>query len=146
MTITAAATATPLPKISAGLQFVDENGRLTQYAAQCLTQWREYIVGANRVVPCNASGTNVVELTPLDSGPLIEKYVDHEIFVFNAANTSTGDVTATVVPRTGTLATLKVYVDDGATQATTGDVIQNCIYLAIYASHLDGGLGGLVLK
>jgi hypothetical protein len=44
----------------------------------------------NRITPCNASGTNVITLTPLDAAPLIEKYADYEVFSFVAANTSTG--------------------------------------------------------
>jgi len=146
MTITAAATGTPIAKPSGALRFVDENGMLTDHGLQLLTGWREFIVGTNRIIPCNASGTNVITLTPLTSGPLIEKYVDYEAFAFTAANNSSGDVTATVVPRKGTLATLKVYKTDGAAQATTGDVVANSVYLALYADHLDGGAGGFVLK
>lgn len=146
MTITATATGTPIAKPSGALRFVDENGLLTEHGLQLLTQWREFMVGMNRIIPCNASGTNVITLAPLASAPLIEKYVAYEAFSFTAANTSTGDVTATVEPRTGTLATLKVYIDDGASQAGSGDVVQNSVYLLLYADHLDGGAGGLVLK
>lgn len=146
MTITAAATGTPIAKPSGALRFVDENGFLTNHGLQLLTRWREFMVGMNRIVPCNCSGTNVLTLTPLDSGPLLEKYVAYEAFAFTAANTSTGVMTATVVPRTGTLSTLKVYKSDGAAQATTGDVVQDSVYLVLYADHLDGGAGGLVLK
>lgn len=146
MTITAAATGTPIAKPSNGVQFVDENGYLTPHGAQLLSQWREFLVGINRVIPCNATGTNTITLTPLASGPLIEKYVDYEIFAFTGANDSTGDISATVVPRKGTLATLKVYIDGGATRASTNDVRQNRVYLLLYADHLDSGAGGLVLK
>lgn len=146
MTITAAATATPIGRPNASLRFVDENGLLTEVAVQLLNQWREYIVGMNRITPCNASGTNTVSLTPLDSGPLIEKYVAYEAFAFTAANTSTGDISAMVVPRTGTLSTLNVYKNDGATRATTGDLVQNSVYLLLYADHLNAGAGGFVIK
>ena len=146
MTITATATGTPIAKPSGALRVVDENGCLTSHGLQLLTGWREFLVGMNRIIPCNASGTNTVTLTPLDSGPLIEKYVAYEAFAFTAANTSTGDMSATVAPRKGTLSTLKVYTDDGATRATAGDVVQNSVYLLLYADHLDTGAGGFVLK
>jgi len=146
MTITATATGTPIPKPVGALRFVDENGMLTNHALQVLSRWHEFMVGMNRIIPVNCSGTNVLTLTPLDSGPLLEKYVDYEAFAFTAANTSTGVVTATVVPRNGSLATLKVYKTDGAAQATTNDIVANSVYLLLYADHLDGGAGGLVLK
>lgn len=146
MTITAAATGTPLSKPDASLRFVDEEGKLTQHAVQLLSQWRDFIVGTNRVIPCNASGTNTLTVTPLDSGPLIEKYVDFEMFGFVAENSSSGAVTATVVPRKGALATLKVYASDGAVQATSGDIIAGSFYWLVYCDHLDTAAGGFVLK
>lgn len=146
MTIPAAAKATPLPKPNGQSTFVDEGGVLTPHGLQLLDAFRSYIVGGNRVIPCSASGTNTITLTPNDSSPLLEKYVDHEIFAFMAANTSTGAVTALVVARTGNLSTIKVYVAGGATQANAGDVEQNKLYLAIYNSALDAGAGGFVLK
>lgn len=147
MAIAAAAVGTPIPKPTEGLAFVNpENGHLTAHGVQLLSAWREFMVGGNRVIPCSATGTNVVTLTPNTAAPLLEKYVDYEVFVAAGANDSTGSVTATVVPRKGTLATLKVYIDAGATQAGVGDVRQNRVYLWVYADHLDGGAGGFVLK
>lgn len=147
MAIASAAVGKPISRPNAQVPFVDpETGILTAHGLQLLSSWREAIVGANRVIPCSASGTDVVTLTPNEAAPLIEKYVDYEVFIAAAAETSTGDVTATVVPRTGALDTLKVYVDSGATQATAGDIVQNSVYLWIYADHLDGGAGGFVLK
>lgn len=146
MTITTAATGTPIPKANAAVRWIDENGYLTNAAVQLMNQWREFLVGMNRIIPCNASGTDLITLAPLDSAPLIEKYVDYEAFAFTAANTSTGSVTATVVPRKGTLDTLKVYKTDGASQATAGDVVANSVYLLLYADHLDSNNGGFVLK
>jgi hypothetical protein len=146
MTITAAATGTPIPKPVGALQFIDENGKLTNHALQLLSQWHEFMVGTNRIIPCNASAAlNVITLTPLDSGPVIEKYVDHDGFAFVASASSTGAVTATVVPRSGTLSTLKVYVTNGSAQAGNGDITSGLFYIAYYVDSLDGGLGGLVL-
>jgi hypothetical protein len=84
--------------------------------------------------------------TPLDASPLITAYVDYEIYSFVAANTSSGAVTMTVVPRTGTLATLKAYVGNGATQANTGDIVAGSQYFAIYNAALDAAAGGFVIK
>lgn len=147
MTIPAAAQATPLPRTNAATAFVDDNGLLTRHATQFLSAIREMIVGMNRITPCSASGTDIITLTPnAGACPLIEKYVDYEVFIAAAAETSTGSVTATVVPRTGTLSTLKVYKTNGAAQAGAGDIVQNSVYMFIYADHLDAGAGGLVLK
>lgn len=147
MTIPADAKATPLPKPDGLPQFVDpQTGQLTQHGVQLVAAIRDYVNAGNRIIPCSASGKNVITLTPNDATPFLEKYIDHEVFAFAAVETSDGTVTATVVPKTGTLDTIKVYVDDGATQATSGDVVADSVYLAVYASHLDAGAGGLVLK
>ena len=138
MTIPATAKTTPLPRANGEAAFVDlRTGALTPHGLQLLDAWRNYIVGMNRVIPCSATGTNVITLTPNDSSPLLEKYVDHEIFVFSAAATSTGAVTMTVVPRDGVLATYKVYITGGAAQAGAGDVIIGRLYLAIYHSTIS---------
>lgn len=147
MTIPSAAKPTPLPKADALSQFIDPaSGSLTQHGLQLLSKLRDYVNAGNRIIPCSASGTNVITLTPNDATPFLEGYRDYEAFAFTAANTSTGAVTATVVPKKGTLATLKVYITGGASQAGAGDVTQNRVYLALYADHLDGGAGGFVLK
>lgn len=146
MTITAAYRPTPLVTADANRPFVDtSNGLLTQHGAQFLQRLRNYVNGGNRITPCSASGTNVITLTPNDASPLLTGYIDYEVFAFVAENTSTGAVTATVVPASGTLATVKVYKDGGATQAGSGDVVQNALYLATFNDALDSGSGGLVL-
>jgi hypothetical protein len=147
MSISTAATATPIHKPNGIFPVVDlQTGCWTEHGLQMLSQYYNFIVGMNRITPCNASGTNLITLTPLDATPLIEKYADYEIFSFVAANTSTGSVTATVVPKKGTLATIKVYKTNGAAQAGAGDVVAGSQYLAIYNDALDSGAGGLVVK
>jgi phage terminase large subunit-like protein len=147
MTISAAATATPIPKPNSVFPFIDpKTGLLSEHGNQLLSAWYNFILGMNRVTPCNATGTNVITLTPLDAAPLIEKYTDFEIYGFTAANTTSGTVTATVVPKKGTLATLKVYKTDGAAQATTNDIVSGSFYWLVYVDSLDGGAGGFVLK
>lgn len=147
MSIAAAAKGTPLAKAVATFAFVDKDtGNLTDYGAQLLNQMRNFIVGMNRLTPCNASGTNVITLTPLDASPLIEKYVDYEVFTFVAENTSSGSVTMTVVPRDGALSTLKAYITNGAAQAGVGDIVAGSLYFAIYNDALDAAAGGFVIK
>lgn len=147
MSISTDATGTPISRPNGLFPFIDLNtGCLTEHGLQILSQYHNFIVGMNRITPCNASGTNVVTLTPLGASPLIEKYVDYEVFSFVAANTSTGAVTMTVVPRDGALSTLKAYKTSGAAQATTGDLVAGSLYLAIYNDALDTAAGGFVIK
>lgn len=148
MTISAAATATPIPKPDSGSQFVNPaTGTLSEHGIQLLNRWYNFIVGMNRMTPCNAStAANVITLTPLEASPMNEGYRDFEVFGFVADAGTTGAVTMTVVPRKGTLATLKAYKTNGASQAGNGDVVSGSFYLAIFSDHLDGGAGGFVLK
>lgn len=147
MSIATAAIGTPISRPNGLFPIVDiKTGCLTEHGLQLLSQMQGFIVGMNRITPCNASGTNVITLTPLDASPLIEKYVDYEVFTFVAANTSSGTVTMTVVPRDGALATLKAYKTNGAAQATTSDIVAGSLYFAIYNDALDTGAGGFVIK
>lgn len=147
MSISTAATATPINKPVGVFPFVDpQTGNLSDHGLQLLTQWYNFIVGMNRLTPCNASGTNVISLTPLAASPLIAAYADYEIYSFVAAATTTGVVTMTVVPPTGALATLKAFKTNGSAQATTGDIVLGSLYLAIYNDALDSGSGGFVIK
>lgn len=147
MSISTAATGTPIGRPNGVFPFVDvSTGILTEHGLKVLSQYYNFMVGMNRITPCNASGTNIITLTPLDASPLIEKYVDYEVFSFVAANTSSGAVTMTVVPRDGTLATLKAYKTNGAAQANTGDIVAGSLYLAIYNDALDTAAGGFVIK
>lgn len=147
MTISTAATATPIPKPNGVFPVIDPaTGCLTEHGLQLFNGFRNFVVGMNRITPCNASGTNTITLTPLEASPLIEKYADYEEYSFVAANTSSGAVTMTVVPRDGTLATLKAYVSNGGTQANTGDVVSGRHYRATYVDSLDGNSGGFVLR
>lgn len=147
MTISTAATGTPIQRPNASVPFIDvTTGILSEHGTQLLNAYYNFIVGMNRVTPCNASGTNVITLTPLTASPLIEKYVDFEIYSFVAANTTNGAVTMTVVPKNGVLTTLKAYKSSGATQANTGDIVAGSLYLAIYNDALDTAAGGFVIK
>jgi len=147
MTIANSAIPTPIVKPNQQFAFVDvQSGCLTEHGLQLISQYYNFIVGMNRVIPCNASGTNVITLTPLDASPLLKQYADYEVFTFVAANTSTGSVTMNVTAREGSLATLKAYKTNGSAQAGSGDVVLGSLYLAIYNDALDSGAGGFVLK
>jgi hypothetical protein len=147
MSIASAAIPKPIPKPNGLFPVIDiKTGCFTEHGLTVFNTWYNFIVGMNRVTPCNATGTNVVTLTPLDSSPLVKAYADYEIYTFVAANNSTGAVTMTVVPRDGALATLKAYIDGGSTQANSGDITAGRLYFAIYNDALDAGAGGFVLK
>lgn len=147
MSISTAATGTPITRANGQFPFVDlTTGCLSEHGLQVLNQWWNFIVGMNRLTPCNATGKNIVTLTPLSASPLIEKYVDYEVFTFVAAETSDGSVTMTVVPRDGTLSTLKAYKTNGAAQAGSGDLVAGSLYFAIYNDALDTAAGGFVIK
>lgn len=147
MTISTAATATPISKPNGLFPFVDKaTGCLSEHGLQLLSQYYNFMVGMNRLTPCNATGTNVISLAPRSASPLIEKYEDYEVFTFVAENTSSGSVTMTVIPKNGTLATLKAYKTSGAAQAGAGDIVAGSLYFAIYNDALDTGLGGFVVK
>lgn len=148
MSIPAAATATPIPKPNSVFPFIDlKTGLLSEHGNQLMDAWYNFIVGMNRVTPCNAStALNVITLTPLTASPLIEGYKDYEMYGFVADETSTGSVTGKIVPKSGSLTTIKFYKSNGATQAGAGDVVSGSFYVGIYVDSLDGGNGGLVLK
>lgn len=148
MTIAAASQQKPLPFLDQGQAIVDpKTGLPTNYFMQLMQAWRGNANGCARIVPCNASGTNLITLTPTHPvAPVLDRYRDFDVYAFVAAATSTGSVTATVVPASGTLATLKAYKSGGAAQAGSGDVVKDSLYLAIFNDALDSGNGGLVLK
>lgn len=136
----------PLSRPQDSLPFVDETGRLTETGRAMLQEWRDFISGMSRVFPCTATGTNVISLTPVTTSPVPDDYHNFDIFAAKAVNTSSGAVTGTVVPRKGSLATLKVYKSNGATQAGVGDIVSGSVYLFVFADHLDSGAGGLIAK
>ena len=160
MSIVSTAKPTPLPPlrtISGGFTASDIAGNpasksLDISAEAALERMRNYVNGGGRTFACLCTGTNVLTLTPNGHGdedgvsPLLEGYRFGDAFLFWAQNTSTGAVTGTVVPKSGTLSTLKVYKTNGAAQAGSGDVVANSVYWAVYAPHLDAAAGGLVLK
>jgi hypothetical protein len=153
VSIPAAAKPTPIPKFGISTRLVNPGtGVPDTQGLQQLERLRSYVSGMGRVIPCSASGTNIITLTPSGhasedgESPLLEGLIFGDAFAFWAAETSTGSVTMTVVPKTGTLSTLKAYVTNGSAQAGAGNVVQNLFYVAYYVPILDGAAGGFVLK
>lgn len=147
MTIPTASIPTPLSALQKAIPIVDPRlGNLTRVASQTLETWRNYMLGMGRIIPCSADiSSNVVTLTPNDASPNLEGYIFGDCFPFWLDAGSTGAVTATVVPKVGTLATIKVYTGDGLAQAGSGDLVSNALYVPFYHPNADGGAGGFVL-
>lgn len=146
MTIPAAAQVPSLLQPAQRSQFVDDGNILTNNGWQTLAGMFNFINGTNRIIPCNASGTNVITLTMLQVSPLVQGYFDFDTYRAVAAATSTGLVTASVVTPQGALATIKVFKTNGSAQATTGDITIGLLYDFTYVDSLDGGAGGFVLR
>lgn len=127
-----------------GVPIIDpETGFFTEAGLTLFQQlWRQVVAGFV-IVPCQASGTNAITLTPYLHQEGGQNYGFGMAWAFEAAATSTGDVTMAVEPYG---AFLKAYKTDGAAQATTGDVVSGSLYLAIYNDSLDSSAGGFVLK
>lgn len=128
------------------IALTDENGILTDNGWRTLNSMFSFINGTNRIIPCNATGTNVITLTMLSVQPLVQGYYDFDTYRAVAANTSTGNVTALVTTNSGSLVTIKVFKTNGSAQATTGDIVSGLLYDFTYVDSLDGGNGGLVLR
>lgn len=145
--VATAAIQTPIPKPNPTSPFTDpETGALTEHGLQLMAKWHARMVGTSRLIPCEATGKNLISLTPLSPSPTIESYDAFDTFQFVGAVTSDGSVTATVVPKKGTLSTLKVFKSSGAAQAGAGDVVAGSFYTATYVDTLDSAAGGFVLK
>jgi hypothetical protein len=153
MTIPAAAKPTPIPQFDISSPLIEKSGNLSTRGLQRVERLRGYVSGMGRIIPCScSSSSNVYTLTPNGNGeedgeaPLIEGYVFGDIYLFVADASSTGSVTATVVPKTGTLDTLKVYINGGGSQAGNTDITSGHVYLGVYAYNLDSGAGGIVIR
>ena len=143
MAIPADYKPTPIPELDGNVPIVDpKTGLPTMQFLQAYDRFRLYVNGGSRVIPCSAStASNKITLTPNDASPLLEGYRDYDVFIFEADASSDGDVTATVVPASGTLSTLNVY-DNVSTQTTTAGITDGDIYALIFADALNSGSGG----
>lgn len=146
MTIPAAFQVPSLTQPAQRIPFVDDGQILTNNGWQVLAGMFNFINGTNRVVPCNAAGTNAITLTMLNVAPLVTGYFDFDTYRAVAAATSTGLVTASVVTPQGALASKKVFKTNGSAQATTGDITVGLLYDFTFVDSLDGGAGGFVIR
>lgn len=92
------------------------------------------------IIPCTATGTNAIVLTPINGVPQPLTYANYQAYAFVALNTSTSNVTAQV---TG-LPTLNVYLPNN-TQAASGSIVAAQFYMVVYNSALNAGAGGFSL-
>jgi hypothetical protein len=147
VTIPATSYVASLVTPSMGIQFIDpKTGNLTQNGVQTLQALVGFVNVMNRIIPCNATGTNVITLTMLVTSPQVQQYNDFDTFRAVAANTTTGLVTALVATPSGNLGTINVYKNNGAAQATTGDITAGLLYDFTFCDSLNSGAGGLVLR
>jgi len=146
MTIPAAFQVPSLLQPAQRIPYVDSNGVLTNNGWQTAQGIYDFVNGTNRIIPCNASGTNVITLTMLSISPLIKGYFDFDTFRAVAAATSTGSVTALVATPQGNLGTIKVFKTNGSAQAGAGDITIGLLYDFTFVDSLDSGNGGFVLR
>jgi hypothetical protein len=101
-------------------------------------------LGALAHIPCSASGTNSIALTPLSTAPSVTGYQNYSQFSFIAAGTNNTSVTAQVLG----FASLPVYKDTeaGPVALTGQEIVKNCANIILYDSTLNGGGGGFHLE
>ncbi len=98
-------------------------------------------LGVMGVLPCTASGTNLVTLTGVANTPNVTSYTNLQQFGFKAINSSTGSVTLQV----GSLSALPVYAADGTTQLGSGNIVAGAYYVIVFIQSVNGGNGGWVV-
>jgi hypothetical protein len=101
-------------------------------------------LGALVNIPCTASGTNTIALTPFASLtlPTVSAYTDQApVFSFFAAATSTGAITINI----NGLGAKKLFKNNGQTLAGSNDLISGALYQVSFKQSLDGGSGGFII-
>src|SRR5215469_12684216 len=101
-------------------------------------------VAATGLIPCTASGTNSIVLTPLANTVTVSAYTISGLplaFSFVASGTSTGAISAQV----GALASLPVYLPGGVLQAGANAVLAAGNYVIAYNAALNSGGGGFAI-
>jgi hypothetical protein len=93
------------------------------------------------VIPCTASGTNNISLTPMPLTSSLPSYGFMNLFAFIGSGNSTGPVFAAF----DGLPSLPVYSFDGVTQIGSGGVRINFPYFLQYSPSLNNGNGGFYL-
>src|SRR5262245_41454961 len=98
------------------------------------------IVGAMGSIPCSATGTNAITLTPLPNYYLPAAYASYQLVTFAVPNSLTGLATI----RIGALAFVKLFMPSGL-QANSGDLVAGGLVIAAFSLTLDSGNGGFLV-
>lgn len=93
------------------------------------------------VLPCTATGTNAIVLTPVAATLTVTGYTDKDRYSFDGPANSTGAVTVQVSGQPA----LKLFKSGGVAQAGSGDIVAGQYYDIAYVATLDGNNGGFVI-
>lgn len=101
-------------------------------------------MGLLGTIPCSATGTNTIALTPLTAAfaPNITAYTNYLEFSFVAPNTTTNTTTINVAG----VGAKNAYLTDGTTQVGSGTLTAGAYYVASYSSALNSGVGGFFVS
>jgi hypothetical protein len=92
-------------------------------------------------IPCTASGTNAITLTPVANTPAVTAYTDMApTFSWQQPATTTGPVTIAVAG----LSFLNAFTHNGTVAAGSGDFVGAGVYRAYTLAALNNGAGGFV--
>lgn len=145
--VSTTAQQTPIVTPNASVQFTTKDGQLTQNGRIALQQNRDFVVNTARLIPTEpATVNNSITLSLLPVQPIVTQYAAFDTYAFVADATTTGHVTAQVQTANGTMETLNVYKNNGATQAGNNDIMQGSQYHLTYTDSLNSGAGGFVLR
>lgn len=93
-------------------------------------------LGALTPIPCAASGTNTIALTPVAFAPAVAAYANYGQFTYICPATNTGPATAQV----GALAALAIQKDTigGPAALTGGEMVQGTAVVLMYDTSING--------
>jgi len=148
MAIQAGYQVAPIVVPTPGLAIATSSGAPTNNFRIAQQQMHGFVVGVNRLIPCNATmALNVITLSLLPAQPDLTQYASYDGFSFTAPDNSTGPVTAQVVITAvigpTSLGILKVYNNTGA-QVGSGGIVKDALYRFYFNDALDSGAGGFV--
>lgn len=95
-------------------------------------------VAAGMAIPCTASGTNAISLTPAANFPALTSYNELGGYRFKPVATTTAAVTA----QFNGLGFLPAYKANGTTQLNIGDLVIGQEYVLRFSQSLNSGGGG----
>lgn len=98
------------------------------------------IVGGMGSIPCTATGTNAITLTPVTNYYQPASYQNFQMITWKMPASLTGSATVQLGP----LGVVKLFMPSGV-QANSGDLSINTKVIAMFAADLDGGNGGFLV-